>query len=165
MELARFWRHIRMSPAKATRAFPAAVMDAIGREIAAGEGLHRGEMLFVVEAELHSAQLWRAIAPRERAREVFAQQGVWNTEENNGVLVYVLLADRAVEIVADRGIDARVARDEWASICATMQRAFAEGRYEEGAVAGTRAVSALLARHFPATGPRRNELADRPVLL
>jgi uncharacterized membrane protein len=165
MDLARFFRHIRMSPAKAARAFPAAAMEAIGREIAAQEELHRGEILFVVEAELHSAQLWRDVAPRERAREVFAQQGVWNTEENDGVLIYVLLADRAVEIVADRGIHARVSDGEWRSICAAMQREFSQGLYAEGAVAGVRAVSALLARHFPATGPRRNELPDRPVLL
>jgi len=165
MDLARFWRHIRMSPAKAGRAFPAPVMEAIGREIAAQEELHRGELLVVVEAELHSAQLWRDLGPRQRAREVFAQQGVWNTEENNGVLLYVLLADRAVEIVADRGIHARVSDDEWRSICAAMEREFSHGRYQEGAVAGVRAVSALLARHFPATGSRRNELSDKPVLM
>jgi len=165
MDLARFFRHIRMSPAKAARAFPASVMEAIGREIAVQEELHRGEILFIVEAELHSALLWRDLGARERAREVFAQHGVWNTEENNGVLIYVLLADRAVEIVADRGIHARVSGDEWRSICAAMEREFSQGRYREGAVAGVRAVSALLARHFPATGPRRNELPDRPVLM
>jgi uncharacterized membrane protein len=165
MELARFWRHVRMRPAKARRAFPEPVMEAIGREIAAQERTHRGEVVFVVEAELHAAQLWHGVTPRRRAREVFAQHGVWNTEENNGVLIYLLLADRAVEIVADRGIDARVAADEWAAICRAMRGEFAARRHAEGAIAGVRAVSALLARHFPATGPRRNELPDRPRLL
>jgi uncharacterized membrane protein len=165
MDAARFWRHMRMSPRKARRAFSAATMEAIGREVAAQEQQHRGEILFVVEAELHARQLWRGLTPRERAREIFAQHGVWNTEENNGVLLYVLLADRAVEIVADRGIHARVGEQEWRAICAAMEREFAQGLHAEGALAGVRAVSALLALHFPANGPRRNEVPDRPLLL
>ena len=164
MDLARFWRHFAMSPARAARAFSGDVMDAIGREIAALEQTHRGEIVFVVEAELHTAQLWRGLAPRGRAREVFAQHGVWNTEENNGVLIYVLLADRAVEIVADRGIDARVAAHEWQAICRAIEQEFSRARYAEGAAAGVRAVSQLLAQHFPSMGARRNELPDRPVL-
>lgn len=165
MELGRFWRHVLMNPLKASRAFPASTLDAIQREIAAQERLHRGEICFVVEAELGSGQLWREVAPRHRAREVFASRGIWNTEENNGVLVYVLLADRAVEIVADRGIDARVPDDEWRAICREMEARFAEGRYEEGALAGIRAISGALARHFPPGGPPREELPDRPVMI
>jgi uncharacterized membrane protein len=165
MDLKRFWRHILMRPAKAARFFPAATLDALQREIALQEQRHRGEICVVVEAELHSEQLWRDVSPRDRARELFALRGVWNTEENNGVLIYILLADRSVEIVADRGIDARAAPGEWQGICRMMEGHFAAGRYEEGALAGVRAVSELLARHFPATGPRRNELPDRPVLI
>ena len=165
MDLARFWRHVLMTPMRAARAFPAAVMDAIGGEIGAQERAHRGEVVFVVEAELHAAQLWKGVSPRERARQVFAQHGVWNTEENTGVLVYVLLADRAVEIVADRGIGSRVDAAEWRGICASMEREFSQGRYAEGAIAGVRAVSQLLARHFPAQGERRNELPDRPIFI
>ena len=108
MELKRFWRHVLMRPAKALRAFPPATFDAIQREVALQEKRHRGEVCFVVEAELNSWQLWRDLASRARARELFGLRGVWNTEENNGVLIYVLLADRSVEIVADRGIDKRV---------------------------------------------------------
>lgn len=165
MELARFWRHVRMNPIKAARCFPPATLDAIQREIAAQEASHRGEICFVIEAELASGLLWRGVGPRERARQVFALQGVWNTEENNGVLVYVLLADRAVEIVADRGIDSRLTPAEWRAICDVMQARFAEGRYEEGALAGIRAIAACMASHFPGEGPHRNELPDRPVVL
>jgi uncharacterized membrane protein len=96
---------------------------------------------------------------------VFAQQGVWNTEENNGVLVYVLLADRRVEIVADRGVTAAVPAAAWEEICRGMQDAFAKGDFEGGAVRGVQAVSGLLERHFPATGTPRNELPDRPVMI
>jgi uncharacterized membrane protein len=165
MELKRFWRHVRMNPLRASRCFPPSTLDAIQREIAAQEEAHRGEILFVVEAELSSSQLWHGVTPRDRARQVFALQGVWNTEENNGVLVYVLLADRAVEIVADRGIDAHLDTEQWRGICSEMETRFAEGRYEEGALAGVRAIAGRMARHFPGDGPRRNELSDRPLVL
>ena len=165
MDLARFWRHVWMSPIHAARCFPARTLDAIQREIAQQEKRHRGEVFFVVEAELGTPQLWRALSCRDRAREVFASHGVWNTEENNGVLIYVLLADRRVEIVADRGIDARVPAAQWEAICRSMQDSFRAGRYDEGAIAGVRAVSDLLHRHFPGSGGHGNELADRPVMM
>ena len=166
MELKRFWRHVRMSPIEARRCFPDFTLDAIAREVAASEQRHRGEVCFVVEAELTSSQLWRDTTSRQRAREVFASQGVWNTEENNGVLIYVLLADRKVEVVADRGVDRQVKPGEWQSICQTMERHFREGRYEEGARAGVQAVTDLLVREFPAAaGTERNELGDRPILM
>ena len=165
MELGRFWRHLLMSPARERLAFPRATLDAIEREIAAQEGTHGGQVVLVVEAELTTAQLWHEVGSRERARQVFAERGVWNTEHNNGILVYLLLADRRVEIVADRGIDARVAPVEWHAICRMMEEHFRAGRYQEGAVAGVRAVSALLARHFPGAERGRNELPDRPVLI
>jgi uncharacterized membrane protein len=165
MDLKRFWRHVLMSPVRARRCFNAATLDAIQREVALQEQRHRGEICLVVEAELTSAQLWRDLSPRERAKEVFALRGVWNTEENNGVLIYLLLAERGVEIVADRGIDARVAREEWHALCRMMESHFSAGRFEEGAIAGVRAVSELLVRHYPASGEERNELADRPALI
>ncbi|MGZ5031755.1 MAG: TPM domain-containing protein [Usitatibacter sp.] len=165
MHLKRFWRHILMNPVTVARCFPATTLDAIQREVAVQEKRHRGEICFVVEAELTSGQLWRDVSSRMRAREVFALHGAWNTEENNGVLIYVLLADRRVEIVADRGIDSKVSPQEWQSICRAMEKSFAEGRYEEGAIEGARRVSELLGRHFPPAGTRRNELGDRPVLM
>jgi uncharacterized membrane protein len=165
MDLRRFWRHVLMNPVRAARSFPPRTVDAIERTVAVHEKRHRGEVLFVVEAELTSGQLWREVSSRDRARELFASRGVWNTEENNGVLIYVLLADRRVEIVADRGIDARVDVNEWQEICRMMESHFREGRFEEGATAGVQAVSALVERHFPAQGADRNELPDRPVLI
>jgi len=165
MDLKRFWRHVAMTPARARRAFPDATMDAIARAIAESEKRHRGEICFVVEAELETAQLWRGLGARERAREVFASQGVWNTEENNGVLIYVLLAEHRVEIVADRGADARVQPSEWLAVVEAIDVHFHDGRFEEGALAGVNGVAELLARHFPETGEGRNQIADRPVLM
>jgi uncharacterized membrane protein len=165
MDARRFWRHVLMTPSGARRAFTPSTLDAIEREIAAAEQRHRGELCFVVEAELTTAQLWRDLSSRDRAREVFAERAVWNTHENNGVLIYVLLADRRVEILADRGIDAKVKPDEWQAICRMMEAHFAAGRFEEGALAGVRAIADLLARHFPAEGRARNELPDRPALI
>jgi uncharacterized membrane protein len=166
MDLKRFWRHVRMSPIEARRCFPDFTLEAIRREVAASELRHRGEVCFVVEAELTGAQLWRDLGSRQRAREVFAAQGVWNTEENNGVLIYVLLADHKVEVVADRGLDRRVKPEEWQSICQTMERHFRERRFEEGALAGVHRVTDLLVREFPAAaGTEHNELGDRPILM
>ena len=165
MELGRYWRHFVMSPLTVRRRFPPATLDAMQARVAQAEKAHRGEIRFVVEGELTTAQLWRGQSSRERAREVFAHLGVWNTHENNGVLIYVLLADRRVEILADRGIAARVADGEWAAICSMMESHFREARFEAGALAGIDATSTLLAKHFPAQGARPNELEDRPALI
>lgn len=165
MEIRRFWSHVLMSPLGARRSFPPETLDAIGRAVAEQEKRHRGEIRFIVEAELTTGQLWRDLGSRDRARELFAQHGVWNTEENTGILIYVLLADRRVEIVADRGITARVAESQWQSICREMETHFREGRFRDGAIAGIRAASDLLAEHFPARGDNPNELPDRPILI
>ena len=165
MDLRRFWRHVAMTPGRARRCFPDTLMDEIARAIAESEKGHRGEICFVVEGELATAQLWAGLKPRDRAREVFASQGVWNTEENNGVLIYVLLAEHRVEIVADRGVDAQVGQGEWQAVVDAIDAHFREGRFREGALAGVAGVSALLARHFPDNGPGRNQLGDRPVLM
>ena len=165
MELKRFWRHVLMTPARVRRAFPSSTLDAIQREIAAQEKRHGGQVCFLVEAELHTAALWRDVTARDRARQLFALQGVWNTEHNNGVLIYLLLAERRVEIVADRGIDGRVQAADWSRIVTSMERLLGEGRHEEAALAGVRGVSELLASHFPPLGNGTNELPDRPLVL
>ena len=165
MDLRRFWRHILMNPIAARRSFSPATMDALAKETAEQEKRHRGELRFIVEAELSTGQLWRDVGSRDRARELFAQHGVWNTEENTGVLIYLLLADHKVEVVADRGITARVPDETWQAVCRAMEAHFREGRFEEGAIAGIRGVSDELARHFPATGDNPNELSDRPLLI
>jgi uncharacterized membrane protein len=165
MDLRRLWRHIAMTPWKAARAFPPAARDAIGRAVGEHEKRHRGEVRFAVEAELTTAQLLANLPSRARAVQVFARLGVSKTAEQTGVLVYVLLADHKVEIVADRGIAAKVAQAEWQAICATMQQAFRAGRFEEGAVAGVIAISSLLEKHFPAGETNANELPDQTVML
>ncbi|HEV7489847.1 MAG TPA: TPM domain-containing protein, partial [Rhodanobacteraceae bacterium] len=125
-----------------------------------------GEICFAVEGGLPLAEVLARRQPRERAHEAFARLHVWNTEHNTGVLVYILLADHAIEIVADRGIAAKVDEAEWSSVVALMQRDFAEGNYEKGAIAGVAAITEILVRHFPSNGQRnRDELPDRPVLL
>ena len=165
MHLGRFFRHALMHPVKAARAFPRATLDAIQREIATQEKAHRGEICFVIEAELATSQLWHDVHARQRARELFASRGVWNTEENNGVLIYVLLAERRVEIVADRGISRRVDASKWQAVCREMEGLFAQGRFEEGGVAGVRGVAQLLEKEYPGHGEKRNELPDRPAMI
>ena len=165
MDAKRFWRHIVMTPGKARAAFPPATREAIRRAIAEREQRHRCELRFVVEAEIGTLGLLRGQSPRARAVHLFPRLGVHRTEERTGVLIYVLLADRKVEIVADQGIAAKVSPAEWRDACALMQEAFRAGRFEEGAVAGVVAVSTLLERHFPARGDNRNELPDSPVML
>ena len=140
-------------------------MRAIEEAIRASEATHHGQIRFAVEAALDVLPLLRNQSARGRAIDVFSLLRVWDTEHNNGVLIYLLLADRDVEIVADRGISSRVGQDEWERICREMEHAFREGRFEEGVLEGIRAVSAHLARYYPGQDKRRNELPDSPVVL
>lgn len=165
--IARFLRHLVGEDFALRRAFPRAVRARIAAAIAEQERRHTGELRFVIEGGLPPRQLLRGQSSRERAVELFARLGVWDTAANNGVLIYVLLADRAVEIVADRGIHARVGVQAWEVICGEMQRRFAERRYEEGALVGLQATGELLAAHFPPTAGQANpdELPNEPLLL
>ncbi len=165
MELARILRHLLTTPLAVRRRFPASALATIEREITAGERLHDGEVRFAVEHSLEPGDLFRGTSARDRALAVFSKLRVWDTERNNGVLVYVLLADRNVEIVADRGIHAKVGDLGWEGICREMEALFGRGEFEAGAVAGIRAASALLARHFPPTPAPVNEQPDRPDVL
>lgn len=163
MTLKRALRHL-MTPGWALRsAFDAAGLDAIEKAIAAAERTHGGEIRFAIEAQLSPIEVFRGITPRERAVEAFAQLGVWDTAENNGVLLYVLWADHDVEIVADRGFNGRVSTQEWEDVCHRMEALFAQGQAVDAVIAGIEAVSSLIARHYPAAD--RNELSDRPVVL
>ncbi|MDN0077682.1 TPM domain-containing protein [Crenobacter sp. SG2303] len=163
--LARIVRHLAMTHWQVRRAFPPRTLHAIEAAIKASELAHVGQIRFAVEGALHSVALWRGQSSRARALEVFSLLRVWDTEQNNGVLIYVLLADRGVEIIADRGIHARVGEPEWRNICRTMEAAFKAGHFEDGAVAGVRATTQCLTTHFPAVRECSNELPDRPVLL
>lgn len=160
----RTLKHLFMPHWLAVRPFPPSALRRIEQAVKTSERSHRGEIRFAVEGPLHLAQL--RLSTRERATQVFGQLGVWDTAENSGVLIYVQLVDRRIEIVADRGIAAKVGEAEWVAVCALMQRDLAEGNYEKGAIAGVAAITEILVRHFPANGERnRDELSDRPVLL
>lgn len=140
-------------------------MAAIERAIARSETTHRGEIRFAAEAALEGRALLDGQSARERAVEAFSQLRIWDTEENNGVLIYLLLADHDIEIVADRGINAKVARGDWEKICRSMEAMLARGAFEEAIVGGVEEVSLLLARHYPPRPGGRNELPDKPVVL
>ena len=134
--------------------------------IKASEAQHLGELCFVLEGGLPLHFLLAPKPARARAEDLFARLRIWDTEHNSGVLIYVQLVDRRIEIVADRGIAARVAQGEWDALCREMEKAFREGRFAVGALHAVERASAILARHFPAAGNRnRNELPDRPVFL
>ena len=165
MDWSRWLRHAFATNRSTRRAFPPEALGRIEAAVTASERLHAGEIRVAVEGSLEPGEVARGKTPRERALEVFAALGVWDTDANNGVLIYVLLADQRVEIVADQGIAARVAQAEWQAACALMQESFRAGRFEAGAVAGIEAVSALLARHFPAGEGNANELPDQPLML
>lgn len=165
MDLGRFFRHIFTGRAAVLAAFPASTLDAIERAVREAEATHSGQIRVVIEASLDGPRLWANETARERAIEVFSLMRVWDTEHNNGVLIYLLMADRDVEIVADRGIHGHCGAETWETVCREMERHFREGRFEAGALAGVRAVGAHLARHYPGTGPRANELPDRPVVI
>ena len=153
-----------MTHRQVERHFPRHTLDAIERAIKASETAHTGEIRFAVEGALDGMPLFNDQSARERAIDVFAQLRVWDTEDNNGVLIYLLLADRDVEIVADRGINAKVGAPEWEKICRMMEAAFHQGNYEKGVVSGIEAVTQHLAAHFPGSGANHNELPDRPVV-
>ena len=165
MGIARIGKHLLEHRWRARRLFPPRVLAAIEQAIKAGETTHSGQVRFVVEGALDGAPLFRDQPARERAIDVFAQLRIWDTVHNNGVLIYLLLADRNVEIVADRGIDAKVAAAGWENICVEMERDFKAGEFESGVIRGIEAVSRQLARYFPARGKGPNELPDAPVVL
>ena len=161
----RLGRHFLTDHHSARRKFSPSALKHIEDAIAAGERQHQGQVRFAVEASLPLAQIVRGLEPRARALEMFGRLGVWDTEHNNGVLIYVLLADKDVEIVADRGVDRKVTQETWQVICRVMESAFREGRFEDGALDGIAAVNELLAQHFPRSDAGPNELSDQPIVL
>lgn len=162
----RALRHLCTGTLAQRRYFDVQTLQAIEQAVQACEARHAGEIRVVVEAGLSVAALWRGQTPRDRAIDVFSQLRVWDTEHNNGVLVYILLADRDVEIVADRGVgQPRIADEEWRVCCDVMEAHFRAGRFREGAIAGVEAVADVLARHPPERRGAGNELSDRPLLI
>ena len=169
MPVGRLIRHAVATHWRTRMLFPSATLDSIEQAIARAERTHAGEIRFAIETALAPLHIINGMAPRARALEVFAHLRVWDTEHNNGVLIYVQLADRDVEIVADRGFEGRVSPAEWAAVCRLMEEHFRAGRFEAGSIAGVDAIGSLLTRHFPpnlkALSQTQNQLPDRPTLL
>ena len=161
----RIIKHLLIPDWWAQRVFDGAALTHIEAAVTRSEQQHRGELRFAIEADLDPRAVLKGITPRQRAIEVFSQLRVWDTEENSGVLIYVQLIDRDIEIIADRGINARVAQAEWDAICTRMEAEFRAGRFEAGALAGIGEVTTLLTHHFPAREANSDELPDRPVVL
>jgi uncharacterized membrane protein len=168
MRIGRLIRHATATHWRTRMLFPTATLDAIEQAIKRAELTHAGEIRFAIETSLTPRHILNDITPRAHALEVFTHLRVWDTEANNGVLIYVQLADRNVEIVADRGFQRRVSPAEWEAVCRLMEEHFRAGRFEVGSIAGVDAIGNLLARHFPQASARAiqsNQLPDRPTLL
>ncbi|OGA56498.1 MAG: hypothetical protein A3F74_14555 [Betaproteobacteria bacterium RIFCSPLOWO2_12_FULL_62_58] len=165
MEAKRILKHLFAPEWVVNRALPRGALKRIEAAIKASETLHQGELRFAMEAGLDLMPLLKGLTPRQRAVDVFSQLRVWDTEHNSGVLIYVQLVDRRIEIVADRGINAKVEQGQWEAICRRMEEAFRARRFEKGALEGIREITGLLARHFPAQGVNPDELPDKPVVL
>jgi uncharacterized membrane protein len=161
--MVRLVRHLLLPDWWVTKSFPRSALERIGQAIAGSERLHHGEICFAVEGGLPLQAL--AASCRARAEELFALLKVWDTADNCGVLLYVQLVDRDIEIVADRGIAARVAQSEWEAICRAMEESFRKNEFVAGTLEGIERITTLLAKNFPADGVNPNELPDRPRLL
>ena len=164
MELSRVIRHLLTTRRALDRAFDPLTRGAVEEAVAASEQSHRGELRFAVESRLGIGALLGGETARGRALELFANLGVWDTEENSGILVYVLLADRRVEIVADRGYRS-VTEERWRTICHTMEASFRVGAFRRGAREGVLGCAEHAAALFPADGAGPNELPDPVVFL
>jgi uncharacterized membrane protein len=165
MQFTRALKHLFSARAVTRARFPASLEQAISAAIQQAEARTSGEIRFAIETALEIEDLWAGVEPRERALQVFSQLRVWDTELRNGVLIYVLMADRDVEIVADRGLGLRISPNEWEAACRLMESHFREDRFREGALAGVEAVGALLEREFPSGTCDRDELPNQPSLL
>ncbi len=165
MNVKRIMKHLLATDGQVGRAFPSGALNKIEAAIKASESAHAGEIRFAVEGGLDGAPLFKGQSARDRAIELFSQLRVWDTEHNTGVLIYLLLADRAVEIVADRGIHAKVDAQEWSQVCRQMEAAFRQSNFEAGVVSGVQAVTQHQVKHFTAGSRNANELPDKPVVL
>jgi uncharacterized membrane protein len=167
MDWTRWIRHAFFTRRSLRRAFPASALARIEQAVNESEHLHSGEIRVAIEAALEPGEIWRGKAPRDRALEVFAALGVWDTAANNGVLIYVLLADRDVEIVADRGFNGRVSAETWSAVCETIRGEFQAGRFTAGVVAAIESVGRIIGQQFPQRPGQRDEdeLPNRPAMI
>ncbi|MFA5920815.1 MAG: TPM domain-containing protein [Methylococcaceae bacterium] len=165
VNIKRWFLHTFMPPWRWRLVFPAAVLKDIEMAVKQSEHLHRGELRFAIENALAPTWVWRGMSARQRATEVFSNLRVWDTEENSGVLIYLLLADREVHIIADRGIARRVPQAEWDAVAQAMQKAFRLGDFRRGSLEGVERITLMLATHFPPGADNPNELSNKPVIV
>ena len=165
MNLNRFFRHVVLGRNSVRRLFSKADLASIESAIRSAEQRHNGEIRFCVEGALDSHELLAKLNARQRAVIVFSELGVWNTEHNNGVLLYLLLADREFEIVSDRAVSRLVATEEWEKICREIEAEFKAGKFLDGVLLGIARISEILAAHFPGPRSQRQELSDEAVVL
>jgi uncharacterized membrane protein len=166
MNLKRLLKHRWLDERDAARALDAAALARLHARVAQSEQQHSGEIRVLVEAGLPLSYLWRDLSARARAVTLFGKLRVWDTEHNNGVLIYLLLADHAIEIVADRGLARHVPQAHWDAVLADMRAAFRAGQFEAGLMGAIERVDEALTRHFAlAPGQHNpNELPDTPHL-
>ena len=165
-KLKRILKHRWLDESDANRAVPVDMVERLMRRVAASEQRHSGEVRICVEAGLPLSYLWRDAPARERAITLFGKLRVWDTELNNGVLIYLLLADRAIEIVADRGLNQRVTEAEWKAMVDNLSAAVRAGLYEDGLTQALEEMSAVLVKYFPLmlSDANPNELPNRPIV-
>ncbi|GAB4124502.1 MAG: TPM domain-containing protein [Sideroxydans sp.] len=164
MDIRRIVKHLSIGEAAVRRVFPVPALQRIEQAITEVERHTSGQVRFAVEHALDLPALLHGQMARQRAIQMFSELQVWDTEHNNGVLIYLLLADRDVEIVADRGIHARVGTAAWEQLCQEMEAHFRAGCFEQGVLHGIRQVGLHLSTHFPPLAGQRNELPDAPVV-
>ena len=164
-KLTRLWTHLFTGGAH--RQFPPDAMQRIAQAIAVSESCHSGEICFAVESALHWRDVLRGVQARQRAVDAFSRLRIWDTAANNGVLVYLLLADQRLEIVADRGLHGQVSDDQWRGVCVLMEERLRAGEHADAVVAGVEAVGDLMAEPFPCDpgAADLDELPNLPVFL
>lgn len=165
VNIKRIIKHLLMTDRQMNRCFPPATLNSVEQEIKTSESFHSGEIRFVVEAALDGAALFKGQSAQARAIDVFSQLRIWDTEHNNGLLIYLLLADRAVEIVADRGIHKKVGAEEWQKICRRMEGHFKQANFRGGVAIGINSITQHLLKHFPVALDDKNELSNQPVVM
>ncbi len=163
--LSRLHRHLLTTTAAGRRAFPTPTLEAIQAVIARGELLHRAEIRLIIEPALPLSSVLQSVSSRKRAHELFSRYRIWDTEENCGVLIYINLADRKVEIVSDRGVGRALKAADWQAVCKTLTQGFAQGEFHESTLTGLSRLNDLLEVHFPVAGTNSNELSNQPIVL
>ncbi len=166
--LRRWCRHLMTGTWALRRRFDDAALARIQEAIRESEGRHSGEIRFAVEACLTPLELLRGLRPRDRAWQVFAEHRLWDTEHNNGVLIYLLWADRAVEVLADRGAHRRVDPQVWQDACARLSQALQRGEGVAGVIEAVTQIGEAMARVEPAevkSHANPDELSNAPIVL